>query len=78
MITERTQDVQYNLPVQIKWWLNGEGWLHRNGHFNFNHYCNVVHAKYEKIRNKTLLPTTTELPQKGKNIRCRSVFPTPR
>ena len=78
MITEKTQDVKYNLPVQIKWWLNGEGWLHRNGHFNFNHYCNVVNAKYEKIRNKTLLSGTTERPQKNNNIRCRSVFPTPR
>ena len=78
MTTARTQDVQYNLPVQIKWWLTGEGWLHKNGHFNFNHYCNVVNAKYEKIRNKTLLSATTERPQKGKNIRCRSVFPTPR
>ena len=78
MITEKTQDVKYNLPVQIKWWLNGEGWLHRNGHFNFNHYCNVVNAKYEKIRNKTLLSGTTERPQKSNNIRCRSVFPTPR
>ena len=78
MITEKTPDVKYNLPVQIKWWLNGEGWLHRNGHFNFNLYCHVVNAKYEKIRNKTLLSGTTERPQKNNNIRCRSVFPTPR
>lgn len=40
--------------VDLLGWLNGEGWIHRNGHFNFNHYCNVVHAKYEKIRNKTI------------------------
>ena len=77
MTTEKTPD-EFNLPDQVRWWLNGEGWVHKNGHFNFNHYCNVVHAKYEKIRNNTLLSGNTELTQKTNKIRCRSVFPTSR
>lgn len=78
MTTGRTQDVNFDLPIQVKWWLNGEGWLHKNGHFNFNHYCKVVNAKYEDIRNNTLLPRNSEGAKETKKIRCRSVFPTPR
>jgi len=70
MTTEKTQDVQYNLPVQIKWWLNGEGWIHRNGHFNFNHYCNVIQAKYEDLYNNTLLPTEPESTEKENDYDC--------
>lgn len=78
MITGRTQDVNFDLPIQVKWWLNGEGWLHKNGHFNFNHYCKVVNAKYEDIRNNTLLSGNANGTKETKKIHCRSVFPTPR
>lgn len=78
MKTERTQEDNFELPDQVRWWLSGEGWIHKNGHFNFNHYCNVVHAKYEDIRNNTLLSGNTESETKAKNKLCRSVFPTPR
>ena len=77
MTTGRIQD-EYNLPDQVRWWLTGEGWVHKHGHFNFNHYCNVVNAKYEDIRNNPLLPRNSEGTQKTNKIRCRSVFPTPR
>lgn len=78
MTTERTQDVNFDLPIQVKWWLNGEGWLHKNGHFNFNHYCKVVNAKYEDIRNNTLLSRNANGTQETNKIRCRSVFPSSR
>jgi len=78
MKTERTQEDNFDLPDQVRWWLSGEGWIHKDGHFNFNHYCNVVHAKYEDIRNNTLLSGNIDIRQKTNKIRCRSVFPTPR
>jgi hypothetical protein len=34
------------------------------GHFNFNHYCNVIQAKYEDLYNNTLLPTEPESKEK--------------
>ena len=59
-----------SLIEQIKWWVQDKDWTHRNGHFNFNHYCNVIQAKYENLYNNTLLPTEPESTEKENDFDC--------
>jgi hypothetical protein len=61
MTTERIQDENIDLIDQVRWWTSGGGWLHKDGHFNFNHYCNVIKQKNERIRYNTLDTGNTEI-----------------
>lgn len=67
-----------DLPDQVNWWITGEGWLHKDGHFNFNHYCNVIKIKNENLRNNPLLSGNPEVKEENKKILCRSIYPKPR
>ncbi len=61
MKTERTQDGSIDLIDQIRWWTSGGGAIHKNGHFDFNHYCNIIKIKNERIRYNTLVSGNTEI-----------------
>lgn len=55
------QEGSIDLLDQVRWWTSGGGWLHKDGHFNFNHYCNVIKQKNERIRYNTLVSGNTEI-----------------
>jgi len=61
MTTEKTQDGTINLIDQIRWWTSGGGAIHKNGHFDFNHYCNIIKIKNERIRYNTLVSGNPEI-----------------
>jgi hypothetical protein len=61
MTTERTQDGTIDLIDQVRWWVSGGGAIHKNGHFDFNHYCNIIKIKNERIRYNTLVSGNTEI-----------------
>lgn len=56
--------MQDSLIEKIKWWVEDHDWTHKNGHFNFNHYCNVIHAKYENLYHNLLDATEPESTEK--------------
>lgn len=61
MTTERTQEGSIDLIDQVRWWTSGGGAIHKNGHFDFNHYCNIIKIKNERIRYNTLVSENTEI-----------------
>ncbi len=61
MTTERTQDGTIDLIDQVRWWTSGGGAIHKNGHFDFNHYCNIIKIKNERIRYNTLVSGNSEI-----------------
>ena len=61
MKTENNRAESIDLLDQVRWWTSGGGWLHKDGHFNFNHYCNVIKQKNERIRYNTLVSGNTEI-----------------
>jgi hypothetical protein len=61
MKTERIQEGNIDLIDQIRWWTSGGGYIHKNGHFDFNHYCNIIKIKNERIRYNTLVSGNTEI-----------------
>jgi hypothetical protein len=67
MTTERTQDGTIDLIDQVRWWVSGGGYIHKNGHFDFNHYCNIIKIKNEKIRYNTLLSGNPEIQTQTNN-----------
>ena len=42
------------LGAQVYWWCHGGGAFVKVGHFNWKHYCKVIEAKNEIIRNTIL------------------------
>ena len=61
MKKENNREGSIDLLYQVRWWTSGGGWLHKDGHFNFNHYCNVIKQKNERIRYNTLVSGNTEI-----------------
>jgi hypothetical protein len=61
MKTVRTQDGNIDLIDQVRWWTSGGGAIHKNGHFDFNHYCNIIKIKNERIRYNTLVSGNPEI-----------------
>ncbi len=61
MTTERTQEGNIDLIDQVRWWTSGGGAIHKNGHFDFNHYCNIIKIKNERIRYNTLVSGNPEI-----------------
>ena len=61
MKKENNRAESIDLLDQVRWWTSGGGWLHKDGHFNFNHYCNVIKQKNERIRYNTLVSGNTEI-----------------
>ena len=61
MKKENNRAGSIDLLDQVRWWTSGGGWLHKDGHFNFNHYCNVIKQKNERIRYNTLVSGNTEI-----------------
>lgn len=61
MKTERTQEGSIDLIDQVRWWISGGGAIHKNGHFDFNHYCNIIKIKNERIRYNTLVSGNSEI-----------------
>ena len=45
---------QMELGAQVYWWCHGGGAFVKGGHFNWKHYCKVIEAKNEIIRNTIL------------------------
>lgn len=45
---------QMELGAQVYWWCHGGGAFVKSGHFNWNHFCKVIIAKNEIIRNTIL------------------------
>jgi len=61
MTTEKTQDGTIDLIDQVRWWTSGGGAIHKNGHFDFNHYCNIIKIKNERIRYNPLVSGNPEI-----------------
>ena len=61
MKKENNRAESIDLLDQVRWWTSGGGWLHKDGHFIFNHYCNVIKQKNERIRYNTLVSGNTEI-----------------
>ena len=61
MKTVRTHDGNIDLIDQVRWWTSGGGAIHKNGHFDFNHYCNIIKIKNERIRYNTLVSGNPEI-----------------
>lgn len=48
------EERQMELGAQVYWWCHGGGAFVKSGHFNWNHFCKVIEAKNEIIRNTIL------------------------
>ena len=42
------------LGAMVYWWRYGGGAFAKSGHFNYEHFCKVIQAKNEIIRNTIL------------------------
>lgn len=54
------------LGAQVYWWCHGGGAFVKGGHFNWKHYCKVIEAKNEIIRN-TILESEVRKEQTNEN-----------
>jgi hypothetical protein len=61
MKTEKIHEGNIDLLDQVRWWVSGGGAIHKNGHFDFNHYCNIIKIKNERIRYNSLDAGNTEI-----------------
>ena len=73
MKKENNREGNIDLLDQVRWWTSGGGWLHKDGHFNFNHYCNVIKQKNERIRYNTLVSGNTEIETETNNNDSSSI-----
>jgi len=73
MTTERTQEGNIDLLDQVRWWVSGGGAIHKNGHFDFNHYCNIIKIKNERIRYNTLVSGNPEIKTQTTNNNSSSL-----
>ena len=73
MKKENNRAESIDLLDQVRWWTSGGGWLHKDGHFNFNHYCNVIKQKNERIRYNTLVSGNTEIETETNNNDSSSI-----
>lgn len=48
------EERQMELGAQVYWWCHGGGAFVKSGHFNWKHFCKVIQAKNEIIRNTIL------------------------
>lgn len=48
------EERQMELGAQVYWWCHGGGAFVKSGHFNWKHFCKVIDAKNEIIRNTIL------------------------
>ena len=61
MKTEKIHEGNIDLLDQVRWWVSGGGAIHKNGHFDFNHYCNIIKIKNEQIRYNSLDAGNSEI-----------------
>ena len=54
------ENQQMELGAQVYWWCHGGGAFVKCGHFNWKHYCKVIEAKNEIIRNTILAAEVCE------------------
>jgi hypothetical protein len=60
------ENKQMELGAQVYWWCHGGGAFVKSGHFNWKHYCKVIEAKNEIIRN-TILESEVRKEQANEN-----------
>ena len=61
MKTEKIHEGNIDLLDQVRWCVSGGGAIHKNGHFDFNHYCNIIKIKNERIRYNSLDAGNSEI-----------------